>query len=308
MQNLAEVLKKMQQKYPKIEETQLADVVQKIADDEDIRNFWETHQNELRQDAFQLKMMDLHEFVQQKQRLARGEKTLYSGYYPQLAIEKGYPHVRYVADESTQLQRMQAEKLISYKMPKSIRDADLQTISVDSGRAGVVTAIVDILTRLLEKDDTYVRGLYLYGQFGVGKTYLMGALANALAANSIGVMLVHFPSFAVDLKNTIGKDNNQRERLINQAKTSAVLIIDDLGAENLSMWIRDDILGVILEYRMQNELTTFITSNFDMDELEKYLSETRDDRDPGKAARLMQRIKFLTQRAEVSGKNRRLEH
>jgi len=136
----------------------------------------------------------------------------------------------------------------------------------------------------------------------------MGALANALAANSIGVMLIHFPSFAVDLKNTIGRDNTNRERLVNQAKTSPVLIIDDLGAENLSMWIRDDILGVILEYRMQNELTTFITSNFDMDEMEKYLSETRDDRDPGKAARLMQRIKFLTQRAEVSGKNRRLEH
>ena len=308
MQNLAEVLNKIQQKYPKIEETKLAEVVQQIADDEDVRLFWEAHQNELRQDAFQLTMMDLHEFIQQKQRLARGEKSLYPGYYPELAIEKGYPHVRYVAEKSTKLQLMQAEKLTLYKMPKAIRDADLQTISVDSGRAGVVTAIVDILTRLLEKSDTYVRGLYLYGQFGVGKTYLMGALANALAANSIGVMLIHFPSFAVDLKNTIGRDNTNRERLVNQAKTSPVLIIDDLGAENLSMWIRDDILGVILEYRMQNELTTFITSNFDMDEMEKYLSETRDDRDPGKAARLMQRIKFLTQRAEVSGKNRRLEH
>ena len=99
-----------------------------------------------------------------------------------------------------------------------------------------------------------------------------------------------------------------RETLINQAKNTSVLILDDLGAENLSMWIRDDILGVILEYRMQNELTTFITSNFDMTEMEKYLSETRDDRDPGKAARLMQRIKFLTKFMVVSGKNRRLEN
>ena len=59
---------------------------------------------------------------------------------------------------------------------------------------------------------------------------------------------------------------------------------------------------------MQNELTTFITSNFDMNEMTTYLSETRDDRDTGKAARLMQRIKFLTRLAEVSGKNRRLEN
>ncbi|WP_294974334.1 primosomal protein DnaI [uncultured Leuconostoc sp.] len=308
MQNLSDVLKQFQQKYPKIEETPLAEIVKKIANDEDVRNFWAENKTKLRQDAFQLKMMDLHEFVQQKERIAHGEKSLYPGYYPQLAIEKGYPHVRYVADEGTQKQLMQAEKLTSYKMPKAIRDADLQTIVVDSGRANVVTSIVDILTQLLKKDDAYVQGLYLYGEFGVGKTYLMGALANALAANNIDVMLVHFPSFSVDLKNTIGKNSEVREKLIMQTKTTTVLILDDLGAENLSMWIRDDILGVILEYRMQNELTTFITSNFDMNEMTTYLSETRDDRDTGKAARLMQRIQFLTRLAEVSGKNRRLEN
>lgn len=308
MQNLSEVLKQFQQKYPKIEETQLAEIVQNIADDADVRQFWSDHQSELRQDAFQLKMMDLHEFVQQKQRLARGEKALYPGYYPQLEIEKGYPHVRYVANEQTAQRQMQANKLTAYKMPKAIRQADLQTIATDPGRAEVVTAIVDILPKLLARGDDYVQGLYLYGNFGVGKTYLMGALANALAANNIDVMLLHFPSFAVDLKNTIGKDNAARERLLTQAKTTTVLMIDDLGAENLSMWIRDDILGVILEYRMQNELTTFITSNFDMDELTAYLSETRDDRDPGKAARLMQRIQFLTRLVEITGKNRRLAH
>ena len=292
MQNLSEVLKQFQQKYPKIEDTKLADIVQKIADDADVRQFWAEHQDALRADAFQLKMMDLYEFVQQKQRIARGEKALY---------------VRYVANDKTAQQRMQAERLTAYKMPKAIRHADLQTIATDPGRAEVITAIVDILPKLLAHQDDYVQGLYLYGDFGVGKTYLMGALANALAANNIDVMLMHFPSFAVDLKNTIGKDNAARERLLNQAKTATVLIIDDLGAENLSMWIRDDILGVILEYRMQNELTTFITSNFDMAELTAYLAETRDDRDPGKAARLMQRIQFLTRLVPVTGKNRRLE-
>ena len=307
MQNLSEVLKQFQQKYPKIDDTKLADIVQKIADDADVRQFWAEHQDALRADAFQLKMMDLYEFVQQKQRIARGEKALYPGYYPQLEIEKGYPHVRYVANEKTAQQRMQAERLTAYKMPKAIRHADLQTIATDPGRAEVITAIVDILPKLLAHQDDYVQGLYLYGDFGVGKTYLMGALANALAANNIDVMLMHFPSFAVDLKNTIGKDNAARERLLNQAKTATVLIIDDLGAENLSMWIRDDILGVILEYRMQNELTTFITSNFDMAELTAYLAEMRDDRDPGKAARLMQRIQFLTRLVPVTGKNRRLE-
>ena len=71
MQNLSDVLKQFQQKYPKIEDTKLADIVQKIADDADVRQFWAEHQDALRADAFQLKMMDLYEFVQQKQRIAR---------------------------------------------------------------------------------------------------------------------------------------------------------------------------------------------------------------------------------------------
>lgn len=308
MQNLSDVLKTLKQKYSKIEETDLVNVIKQIADDDDVRSFWATHEKELRPDAFQLKMMDLHEFVQQKKRIASGDKSLYPGYYPQLEIEKGYPHVRYVANEKTKKALQQADNLTVYKMPKAIRDADLQTIALDNGRSMAMTEIVNILTKLLSNDGSYVQGLYLSGEFGVGKTYLMGALANALAANNISVMLLHFPSFAVDLKQTIGKNNSMRETLINQAKNTSVLILDDLGAENLSMWIRDDILGVILEYRMQNELTTFITSNFDMTEMEKYLSETRDDRDPGKAARLMQRVKFLTKFMVVSGKNRRLEN
>ncbi|MBU7451359.1 primosomal protein DnaI [Leuconostoc citreum] len=308
MQNLSDILKQFQQKYPKIEETKLAEIVQSIAEDSDIRQFWSAHQKELKADAFQLKMIDLHEFIQQKKRIQSGEKSLYPGYYPQLEIEKGYPHVRYVADEKKQQQLMQADKLITYKMPKAIKHADLQTIAVESGRAEAVTEIVETLTQLIAKPDQYTQGLYLYGDFGVGKTYLMGALANALAANNIGVMMLHFPSFAADLKDAIGRSNDLKSRMMAQAKSIPVLILDDLGAENLSMWIRDDILGVILEYRMQNELTTFITSNFDMTELTSYLAETRDDRDKGKAARLMQRVKFLTRQITVSGKNRRLDN
>ncbi len=72
MQNLSDVLKTLKQKYSKIEETDLVNVIKQIADDDDVRSFWATHEKELRPDAFQLKMMDLHEFVQQKNVLQVG--------------------------------------------------------------------------------------------------------------------------------------------------------------------------------------------------------------------------------------------
>ena len=42
--------------------------------------------------------------------------------------------------------------------------------------------------------------------------------------------------------------------------------------ENVTPWGRDEILGTILQYRMENGLTTFFTSNLTYDELETVLS------------------------------------
>ncbi len=87
-----------------------------------------------------------------------------------------------------------------------------------------------------------------------------------------------------------------------------MLILDDVGADTLTAWSRDSILGIILEYRMQNELTTFFTSNFDANGFEQYLSQTREGNEPIKAARLMQRVKFLAKPVQMTGKNKRLEN
>ena len=69
------------------------------------------------------------------------------------------------------------------------------------------------------------------------------------------------------------------------------LLIDDIGAENNSTWARDEILGSILQYRMDNNLTTFFTSNFTIDELEQVLSETSKGTDLIKSRRIIERIK-----------------
>lgn len=315
MQNLSEVLKQFQQQYAN--KANLSDIIESIGKDQDIRTFWNEHQDELNSDAFQLKMGDLYEYIQQKKKIADGEKVLYPGYYPQLTIEKGYPLVHYVADEKTRKQLMQREKLTLYKMPKSVRSADWSTIGEEivdhaqeeQGKTEAFVSLNKILKSLTSTvQNNFVQGIYLYGDFGVGKTYMMGALANALAANNIGVMLLHFPSFISDLKATFDHKNESLDELLSKAKSVSVLILDDVGADTLTAWSRDSILGIILEYRMQNELTTFFTSNFDANGFEQYLSQTREGNEPIKAARLMQRVKFLAKPVQMTGKNKRLEN
>lgn len=315
MQNLSEVLKQFQQQYAN--KANLSDIIESIGKDQDIRTFWNEHQDELNSDAFQLKMGDLYEYIQQKRKIETGEKVLYPGYYPQLTIEKGYPLVHYVADEKTRKQLIQREKLTLYKMPKSVRSADWSTIGEEivghaqeeQGKTEAFVSLNKILKSLTSTvQNNFIQGIYLYGDFGVGKTYMMGALANALAANNIGVMLLHFPSFISDLKATFDRKNESLDELLSKAKSVSVLILDDVGADTLTAWSRDSILGIILEYRMQNELTTFFTSNFDANGFEQYLSQTREGNEPIKAARLMQRVKFLAKPVQMTGKNKRLEN
>jgi hypothetical protein len=84
-------------------------------------------------------------------------------------------------------------------------------------------------------------------------------------------------------------------------------MLDDIGAEYATSWIRDDVLGVILQYRMQNELPTLFSSNFDMKRLENehFRFNQHNDDEQLKAKRIMERVRFLADEIEVTGKNRR---
>ena len=149
-----------------------------------------------------------------------------------------------------------------------------------------------------------MKGLYFYGSFGVGKTYILGAIANALANKRVSSMIIYLPEFLREIKNSI-KDNTVEEK-IDAVKRVQVLMLDDIGAEGVSSFVRDDVLSPILQFRMLERLPTFFTSNFDFDELEDHFTYTqRGEEERVKAKRLLEQIKYLAHPIEVTGENRR---
>ena len=42
-------------------------------------------------------------------------------------------------------------------------------------------------------------------------------------------------------------------------------MLDDIGSESMTSWMRDEVLGRILNYRMHKGLPTFFTSNNNYD-------------------------------------------
>ena len=151
------------------------------------------------------------------------------------------------------------------------------------------------------KDDK-PKGMYLYGSFGSGKTYLIAAFFNEMAKKGINSALIYYPEFLRSLKASFTTDYNDR---FNYIKKSPLLLLDDIGAENPSNWSRDEVLGPILQYRMEEHLPTFFTSNLTLNDLEKFLAITTNSVDKLKARRIIERIKQLTVQQELVSKNRR---
>ena len=125
-----------------------------------------------------------------------------------------------------------------------------------------------------------------------------------LAKQNVKSTIVFWPEFLRHLKCLIGS-NDEIEQIIYRVKNTPILFIDDIGAENLTAWGRDDILSTILDYRMNNGYITFFTSNLTLKELEDHLSKTKDGIEIVKARRVMERIKQMTDDVELISKNLR---
>jgi primosomal protein DnaI len=143
------------------------------------------------------------------------------------------------------------------------------------------------------------KGLYLHGNFGCGKTYIISAMFNELKHEHYKTEIVYYPTLLRDLKANFDAMNDT----INYLETVDVLLIDDIGAEKVSEWSRDEVLGTILQSRMNNALATFFTSNFNINELEEHMSN--NGADAVKAGRIIERIKQLTEDMEIISINRR---
>lgn len=285
------------------------ELISKALADPDVQKFLTAHSQQLNEAGVEKSAAAIYEYVANKNGQSGKGALSAAGYEPFLRVNNGYVEVVYQPDAQLIAQQQasrQAQRVNVVNLPKDL--ADISFTDYDQqfpGRLPAFGAAIELTTQLIQRqnNDTYVKGLYLCGPFGIGKTYLLGAIANNLAQNKIMSTLVHFPTFAVQMKQAIN-DHQVWQRLEALEKTP-VLMLDDIGADSLSPWVRDEVLGVILQYRMQERLTTCFTSNLSMTELETYLSQTSQGIDATKSARIMERVHFLATEYQMTGPNLR---
>jgi len=199
--------------------------------------------------------------------------------------------------------KKQNDEMLASKMTaaKELAMASFKDIDVtDKNRVKVIKWLKNFYDEYDGIKD--LKGLYLHGPFGSGKTYLISALLNELKNKKRAeVCIIYFQEVLRELKD----DWNTYVEKTNYYSNVPILLLDDIGAEQVSEWGRDEVLGTILQNRMNKHLITFFTSNLTMKELEYALSTTKSNVDNVKARRIIERIKFLTEDMEIITESKR---
>lgn len=231
-------------------------------------------------------------------------KNKITGYVYLPEVIEGNLEFNYVACKYQQ-KKLKEQKylgnILLFDMPQDIKNARMKhIITDDENRFEAIKAVHDFIKQY-RKEKTG-KGIYLHGSFGCGKTYLLSAMLQEFAKEDVKSAIIFWPEFLRNLKSSFGTTYQEKFETV---KKVPLLLIDDIGSEVVTPWGRDEILCSILQYRMQEHLPTFFTSNLTLAELEEHLSMTSGSVDLVKSRRIIERIRQLAQPIAMISKNLR---
>ena len=140
----------------------------------------------------------------------------------------------------------------------------------------------DKLVEYAQKWATHPHGnLFISGDPGCGKTHLaVSILRNRIEAGQSNVFFKYIPDLILDLRHTFntGKETHITERdIVDRYAGYRILVLDDLGAEKSTEYTTQ-ILDTIIDRRIRNGFPTVVTSNLNLSEVEKLISERLSSR------------------------------
>lgn len=152
-------------------------------------------------------------------------------------------------------------------------------------------------------------GIVFYGGVGIGKTHLAGAIAHEHISRGVPTIVDTLDSIFRRARGTFAQGSRMsEEQFLSRLVDVPVLILDDLGKENLSAWSARFFWAVV-NGRYECNLPLIATTNLAPERLEAhYLQET-----PGLESHVMSSLLDRLQEmcgewVEVSGDSRRKKH
>ena len=227
-------------------------------------------------------------------------------FYPTMQLINNTLHLTYIPKTEAQRFRMSngensIPKVYYDEITKNFKNAELDTKLLTTNDLSVLKemkAFIDNYQR-----NTLNKGIWLYGSYGVGKTFLMSYFSKELVKQGIEVRFISFSNFMDKLMTKIKTNGDNLEKEVSKLSKVEVLILDDMGAEYIKLF-GIGILYRILDYRMNNKKATFFTSNYNIHDYLESLNNV-DGFNHHEKGRLNERMTFLSKQVQLVGKNRR---
>lgn len=159
--------------------------------------------------------------------------------------------------------------------------------------------ILNLLGKLSKDKNT--KGIYLYGDNGIGKSYLAICCANRIVkSEKKQIAYVDVKKFISEMTKLIYEDKSLFNEKLDIIKNAPYLFLDGLGNEKISKFTRDDIILSILEYRKEKNLkNTVIISKYDFKDLKKLYKVDNELQ----AESFVDLIKYMMDACELVGLN-----
>lgn len=116
-------------------------------------------------------------------------------------------------------------------------------------------------------------GLYFCGDVGTGKTHLaVAVMIELIKKRRVPGLFVTVPELLDNLRGAYNDPGRDIDEWMDAVKNADFLVLDDLGAEKPTEWVRERIF-VLVNHRYREQLPTVFTSNIGPKDLAEQLGE-----------------------------------
>jgi DNA replication protein DnaC len=145
--------------------------------------------------------------------------------------------------------------------------------------------------------DCMGKSVFCYGSAGTGKTQFIATLAKGYIHSQRDIVWASYPSLIMEIQTMYRNEKKDPfEFVMGIAKDEKVLIIDDIGVEKLTDFVKQ-ITYMLINKRYEEQLITLITSNKNLSEIDTIIH-------PGIASRIAGMCEVL----EFKGKDFRVKN
>ena len=118
-----------------------------------------------------------------------------------------------------------------------------------------------------------MKGLRIFGVVGSGKSHIAVAILKEIIKKGYTGLYFNVPELLQKIRESYSSESDEGEAgILDMVSETDLLVLDDLGADAASGWVRDR-LYLLINRRYETNKPTIVTTSFDLEELRTQLGK-----------------------------------